>query len=158
MDRLGKLFNKNRESSEQGSSLDKDDEDANKLISNEITDRGKVQADQTLAQESDNPALTFGLKFILDSGEERIFTTLPVRIGRNDQNDLILSPDTVSATHALVYFDELIQDVCILDLDSLNGLYIDRFPTRKNILNDGMRISLGDAMITFRDTGYIHSL
>ena len=98
----------------------------------------------------------FGLKFFLDSGEEMLFTALPVNIGRSDHNDIILARETVSSVHARVYFDDRIQAICIQDQDSLNGLLVDRLPTRTNILSDGMLISLGDAVITFRDTGYIH--
>jgi pSer/pThr/pTyr-binding forkhead associated (FHA) protein len=158
MGRIGKLFNKNREQSEQDGSFSKVDEDPNTEIDHEEIEHQKPRIDQTLAQASDDKAQPFGLKFILESGEEHIFTALPIRIGRNEQNNIILSQDTVSSIHAMVYFDQLIQDVCILDLDSLNGLFIDRFPTRKNILNDGMKIYLGDAVLTFRDTGYINTL
>ena len=69
----------------------------------------------------------------------------------------MLNDETVSSSHALIYFDELAQEVCILDLDSLNGISIDHAPTRRNILSDGVKISLGTVDLTFRDTGYIHS-
>jgi pSer/pThr/pTyr-binding forkhead associated (FHA) protein len=99
----------------------------------------------------------YGLKFILPSGKTLTLTSLPISIGRSDQNDIILKEDTVSARHAQVYYDELIKDVCIMDNDSLNGVFIDDQPTRKNVLYDGVKIRLGDAEITFRDTGYIHA-
>ena len=98
----------------------------------------------------------FGLKFSLPSGEARLFTTLPISIGRAVDNDLVIENESVSSHHARIYFDEIVSDVCILDLDSFNGLLIDGLPTRKNVLHDGVRIGLGDAIITFRDTGYIH--
>jgi pSer/pThr/pTyr-binding forkhead associated (FHA) protein len=98
----------------------------------------------------------YGLKFILESGEYKIFTSLPITLGRAEQNDIVLSDDTVSAMHAQVYYDQQIKDICIVDLDSLNGLYIDGQPTRKNILYDGVKIGLGKVALTFRDTGYIH--
>ena len=100
----------------------------------------------------------FGLLFQLASGESRTFTSLPISIGRSKQNDIILSDETVSAVHARVYYDELVKDVCILDNDSLNGLFIDDQPTRKNVLHDGVRIRLGSVELTFRDTGYLHSV
>jgi len=98
----------------------------------------------------------FGLQFILDSGESVTITTLPVSIGRSDQNGIVLKDDTVSATHARVYYDDRVRNVCIVDMDSLNGLFINDQPTRKNILYDGCQIKLGRAKLTFRDTGYIH--
>jgi len=99
----------------------------------------------------------FGLKLILDSGKEFTFSSLPVSIGRSQANQIVLEDETVSSSHAMIYFDELAQEVCILDLDSLNGITIDQAPTRRNILSDGVKISLGAVNLTFRDTGYIHS-
>jgi pSer/pThr/pTyr-binding forkhead associated (FHA) protein len=100
----------------------------------------------------------FGLQFQFASGESKTFTSLPISIGRSKQNDIILSDETVSAVHARVYYDEQVKDVCILDNDSLNGLFIDDQPTRKNVLHDGVRIRIGSVELTFRDTGYLHSV
>ncbi len=99
----------------------------------------------------------FGLKLILDTGKEFAFASLPISIGRSEANQIVLKDETVSSSHALIYFDDLAQEVCILDLDSLNGIYVDHAPTRRNILSDGVKISLGAVDLTFRDTGYIHS-
>lgn len=98
----------------------------------------------------------FGLKLILENGETRTFASLPISIGRAEQNDLILADDTVSANHALIYYDENVKDICIVDLDSLNGVTVEDQPTRKNVLRDGVRIGLGKSNLIFRDTGYIH--
>jgi hypothetical protein len=99
----------------------------------------------------------YGLKLILDTGKEFAFSSLPVSIGRSERNQIVLNDETVSSSHAIIYFDELAQEVCILDLDSLNGITIDHAPTRRNILSDGVKISLGAVNLTFRDNGYIHS-
>jgi pSer/pThr/pTyr-binding forkhead associated (FHA) protein len=98
----------------------------------------------------------FGLQFIVETGETKTIQTLPVTIGRSDQNGIILKDETVSTTHARVYYDEQVGNVCIVDLDSLNGVYINDQPTRKNVLYDGCQIRLGKGKLTFRDTGYIH--
>ena len=113
---------------------------------------GKAEA----SHEAENQEF-FGLKLILDTGKEFAFSTLPVTIGRGETNQVVLNDETVSNSHALIYFDELAQEVCILDLDSLNGICVDHAPTRRNILSDGVTISLGAVDLTFRDTGYIHS-
>ena len=99
----------------------------------------------------------YGLKLILDTGKEFAFSSLPVSIGRGQANQIVLNDETVSNSHAMIYFDEHAQEVCILDLDSLNGITIDHAPTRRNILSDGVKIGLGAVNLTFRDTGYIHS-
>lgn len=109
----------------------------------------KNGADQTAAQ-------VYGLKFILENGESRIFTALPISIGRAPDNDIVLTNETVSAHHAQVYYDEKARDICIVDLDSLNGLFIGGQPTRRNVLFDGVRIGLGTASLVFRDTGFIY--
>ena len=98
----------------------------------------------------------YGLKFILPTGEAKVFTELPITIGRSEQNHLILEDDTVSASHAQVYFDERHRNVCIIDLGSLNGMYLDGLPSLRNILYDDAKIRLGQTELTFRDTGYIH--
>ena len=104
----------------------------------------------------DAPDQVYGLKFILESGESKLFTSLPISIGRAENNDIVLAHETVSAYHAQVYYDDKARDICILDLDSLNGLFISDQPTRKNILFDGVKIGFGTAVLTFRDTGFIY--
>jgi len=98
-----------------------------------------------------------GLQFTLDSGEIKTFTSLPIFVGRDSGNDLILEDETISANHARIYFDERAQAICIADSDSLNGLFVNNQPTRKNVLRDGARIRLGSVQIIFNDTGYSHS-
>ena len=99
----------------------------------------------------------FGLKFIFASGDSKVFTSLPISVGRGEHNDIVLNDDSVSAVHAHIYYDEQAGDVCILDNDSLNGLFIDDQPTHRNVLHDDVRIRVGGAELIFRDTGYIHS-
>jgi len=118
---------------------------------------GSSAPDQEDSKGETSPETAFGLKFIFETGEERLFTSLPISIGRGEHNDLVLNQETVSSEHALVYFDERVQDICIMDQDSLNGLFIDGLPTHKNVLHDGVRIQLGEVVLAFRDTGYIHT-
>lgn len=138
MDRISKLFGKKSESDQAAAGI-------------EDTDKIPVAPDQKAMEP-------FGLKFVLSDGHEFLFTSLPITIGRSPGNALMIDHDTVSADHALVYFDEQIQDVCIVDRDSLNGILIDMLPTRRNVLHDGVKISLGEVVLQFRDTGYIHTI
>jgi len=144
MDRIGKIFGR-----KPGQTEPHEESKAGQVIPPAETNPGS--GDQEKSQE------LFGLKLVLETGQEFALTTLPVTIGRAETNQIVLNNDTVSSSHALIYFDELVQEVCILDQDSLNGVFIDHFPTRRNILSDGVKINLGDAELTFRDTGYIHS-
>jgi pSer/pThr/pTyr-binding forkhead associated (FHA) protein len=114
-----------------------------------------VVSGETSPGDASDPV--YGLKFILEGGVEKLFTELPISIGRAEDNDIVLADETVSAHHARVYYDPKARDVCILDLDSLNGLFIGDQPTRRNILYDGVKIGLGMATLIFRDTGFIYS-
>jgi pSer/pThr/pTyr-binding forkhead associated (FHA) protein len=102
-------------------------------------------------------AQDFGLMFTIENGRSQTFITLPISIGRGEQNAFVIQDPSVSIQHAYVYYDERLQKVCISDLDSTNGLFINDRPTRRNILQDDARIQIGSVMLTFRDTGYIHS-
>lgn len=146
MDRFGKLFGRKPEQTEVGdlSALDPQAKPA------------AQEPPRPAAAAPQSPDTTFGLKFVFDNGQARTFTRLPVTLGRAEGNDLVLNDETVSANHAVVMFDERLRDICILDLDSLNGVYIADQPTRKNVLQDGARIGLGNTHLVYRDTGYIH--
>ena len=139
MNRITKLFGR------------KDDEDEGKSAPPAPQPPATEQGIQNLAGQE------FGLMFTFENGKSQTFTTLPFLIGRGEQSALVLQDSSVSAQHAYVYYDERLQQVCISDLDSTNGLFINDQPTRKNILQDEARIRLGNVMLTFRDTGYIHS-
>ena len=137
MNRITKLFGRK----------DEEDEKKNELAPAPVTEHNV----QNLADQE------FGLMFTFENGSSQTFTTLPIVIGRSEQSALVLQDSSVSAQHAYVYYDNRLQKVCISDLDSTNGLFINDQPTRKNILLDEAAIRLGNVLLTFRDTGYIHS-
>lgn len=138
-----------RKDDETSTSQDESTQEAKDEVQTEIT-----QVSQNAQVDTDQE---YGLKFVLPSGKALTHTSLPISIGRSEQNDIVLKEKTVSARHAQVYYDGLIKDLCIMDYDSLNGLFIDDQPTRKNVLYDGVKIRLGGVELTFRDTGYIHA-
>ena len=127
-----------------------------KRVSGEQTQPTRTRAPITPDAAQEALGDEFGLQFILDSGTVTTIGTLPVTIGRGEQNDLVIDDDTVSDEHARVYYDKIIGAVCIHDLNSVNGTWIDDLPTRKNILHDGVKLRLGSVELGFRDTGYIH--
>jgi hypothetical protein len=60
--------------------------------------------------------------------------------------------DTVSNSHARIYYDATCGYVVIEDLDSTNGIYINgRRAPRKNLLKDGWVIGLGSVTLTYHD-------
>lgn len=97
----------------------------------------------------------YGIQLTLPDKRTATFSTLPVLIGYDPGNTLIVQEASVSDYHARIYYDPLLQSVCIEDLDSQNGVLINGKPTRKNILQSNDKISLGDAVIQYQDTGYI---
>jgi pSer/pThr/pTyr-binding forkhead associated (FHA) protein len=137
---------------------DRNDDQQNDLRSEIQAEIGGL--DQSApAQASDSSEVadqSFGLVFTLESGESRLFTTLPISLGRATDNDIHLTNETVSAHHAQIYLDDKANEICIVDLDSLNGLFIDNQPTHRNVLSDGVKIGLGTVAIVFRDTGFIY--
>jgi pSer/pThr/pTyr-binding forkhead associated (FHA) protein len=77
-------------------------------------------------------------------------------IGRGEANEINLADDSVSSMHARIYFDERVGSICIEDLHSLNGIFVNDMPTSKNILRDGDKIRIGNLEMTFKDTGFIY--
>lgn len=100
-------------------------------------------------------AAAFGLQFHLASGEVKSFTNIPISVGRGEANEIDLQDESVSATHARIYFDERVGSICIEDQESLNGIFVNNLPTSKNILRDGDSIRIGNLEMTFKDTGFI---
>ncbi len=99
----------------------------------------------------------FGLQFTLPDGKKFTLSGLPATIGRINGNTLVLTSDAVSTIHARLYYDPVLQAVCIEDQNSLNGVLVNGKPTRKNILNSGDQITIGDVSLVYQDTGYIPS-
>ena len=155
MGRFSRLFSRKSEA-EQAASAEGKSSAQDKTAPQPGVARGEAGQAQVKSQLGGSPGQDFGLQFIFESGEVKTFQSLPITIGRSEQNDIILGDPTVSARHVRVYYDEHIKDICIQDVDSLNGLFINDQPTRRNILLDGMKIRLGKVNLVFRDTGYIH--
>lgn len=102
------------------------------------------------------PAGSSFLQLVDAAGNAWPLEPLPVNIGRDAQrNNIVLIDDKVSATHARVFYDDILKAVCIEDSKSLNGIYIEEHPTLKNTLHDGVKIRFGDTTFTYRDMGYI---
>jgi hypothetical protein len=120
------------------------------------SEKNEMKTDKINPESAMPPDETFGLRLVDENGTIKILEKLPVSIGRDRQNEIVLKDTTVSASHARIYYDEAAGLVCIEDLDSLNGLYINGQPTRKNVLQDGVKIMVGKITLTFQDTGYIH--
>jgi type VI secretion system protein len=79
-----------------------------------------------------------------------VFTTSPVRIGRNQLNDIPLARPFVSLFHALVRFDK--GTISIVDLGSTNGVTVAGQRIEKNIparITPGTEVSIGSVQFQF---------
>jgi pSer/pThr/pTyr-binding forkhead associated (FHA) protein len=70
-----------------------------------------------------------------------------IRIGRQRDNDLVLEDTSVSRHHAEVH---VARDgsLSILDLDSLNGVFVNERQVKSARLNDGDSVEIGDVRLT----------
>lgn len=79
-----------------------------------------------------------------------VFTTSPVRIGRNQLNDISLPRPFVSLFHAVVRFDK--SSISIVDLGSTNGVIVAGQRIEKNVpaqIKPGMEVSIGSVQFQF---------
>ncbi|WP_224363335.1 type VI secretion system-associated FHA domain protein [Hyalangium versicolor] len=82
--------------------------------------------------------------------KQYVFTTSPVRIGRNQLNDISISRPFVSLFHALVRFDK--GSISIVDLGSTNGVIVGGKRIEKNVparVVPGMEVSIGSVHFEF---------
>jgi hypothetical protein len=96
----------------------------------------------------------YGLQLVMDD-DQVFYLELPSTLGRSAENIFEITDDSVSYRHARIFFDRRIGAVCIEDLNSLNGIFVDGRPTTKSVLVDGARLTIGGVSFTFRDTGYL---
>ncbi len=72
---------------------------------------------------------------------------LPVIIGRETAATLCVADASISRRHSQIEKDN--DDFVILDLDSLNGTFINDVPVRRRVLRHGDRIRIGDSQFLF---------
>jgi type VI secretion system protein len=82
--------------------------------------------------------------------KQYVFTTSPVRIGRNQLNDIPIPRPFVSLFHALVRFDK--GSISIVDLGSTNGVIVAGKRIDKNVpaqIKPGMQVTIGSVEFQF---------
>ncbi len=96
------------------------------------------------------PALPSGPTLVVESsGQVVALGELPIILGRAPESAVVLDSAGVSAQHARLYRDPNF-GLCIEDLGSLNGLYVDQQLTHRNLLHRDCRLGLGEAIVLFR--------
>jgi pSer/pThr/pTyr-binding forkhead associated (FHA) protein len=83
------------------------------------------------------------------AGDEQVFELehRVLRIGRHDQNDVMLAGPTVSTRHATVRVEPV--GVVIEDEGSLNGTFVNGVRIEQQLLEDGDRIQIGPHQLMF---------
>jgi len=84
-----------------------------------------------------------GWSLIDVNGQDIPLKPLPFSIGREAGNALVLDDLSVSAHHARIYYDSTFGGLVIEDLDTPSGLQVEGQPTRKNLLQSGMQLTVG---------------
>ncbi|SFM63163.1 FHA domain-containing protein [Marinobacter zhejiangensis] len=109
-------------------------------------------APKTATSPTEDPAAPspFGYFHIMEGGRQRHYTLAgeTVNVGRSASNDLVLSDDTVSASH-LVIKRERNGSVLVTDLNSSNGTRVNGSEVSQAMLVPGDTLELGDVRIRF---------
>lgn len=85
----------------------------------------------------------------LEGNRERWNISQPsVKIGRGSHNDIQITNNSISASHCVIKQNRD-GDWSIVDLDSANGVYINKVKKAQSYLHDGDVIELGDTHLQF---------
>lgn len=77
------------------------------------------------------------------TGQNIPLKPLPFTIGRAAGNALVLEDLSVSAQHARIIYDSTFSSLVIEDINSTSGILVEGQPTRKNLLQPGMQLTVG---------------
>jgi len=109
-------------------------------------------ADSGLADEETTPVGVLGYlegeSPAAASSSPHPITRVTFRIGRSSRNDLCLRDASVSRQHAEIRMDRT-GTFTIVDLESMNGVYVNDTRVHAQPLQEGDRIDLGDIRLTF---------
>lgn len=83
--------------------------------------------------------------------KDREFVLLPcqMRIGRHPDNHIYLSDSRVSRRHAVLNYDSKLKKYLLIDLQSMNGTYLNDRRIEKEFLSPGDRIRIGGSVLEF---------
>ncbi len=86
-----------------------------------------------------------------ENSERHAIMAIPWRIGRSSKNHLCLDDPSISRRHAEIRRRED-GGIEIVDLESLNGIYINNEKIGRRQLREGDRIEIGDIVFHFHIT------
>lgn len=88
---------------------------------------------------------------------DRVQGSRPIRLGRSRRRaDMVIDNPTVSGVHAEIRQEGGV--TVIEDLDSSNGTFVNGVRIRKSRINPGDEIRLGNARLTFKESGVRHEV
>lgn len=103
------------------------------------------------ARDINKPKTTYGWLEMLDGNATRHpLQMTAVRIGRHSDNDVCLQNDSISRRHAVLHFNADQKRFIITDLDTENGVVVNKIRQKSHDLNDGDLIELGEVRLRFR--------
>ncbi|MGZ4482333.1 MAG: FHA domain-containing protein [Gaiellales bacterium] len=82
-------------------------------------------------------------------GEEQVYelSSRITRLGRHDQNEIVLAGPTVSARHATLRIEPV--GVVLEDEGSLNGTFVNGERVEQRLLEEGDRVQIGPHLLVF---------
>ena len=110
-----------------------------------IIQTGDGAAPPPVATPGEHPALVWRPRL----GEEERFdlAARSTRVGRHDENDIVLAGPTVSARHATIRREPI--GTVIEDEGSLNGTFVNGELVQQQLLEAGDRIQIGPHLLVF---------
>jgi DNA-binding NtrC family response regulator len=87
------------------------------------------------------------LQGVDDPSQEWMFDKEEIRIGSMDDNDIVLSDDTVSRYHCKIIQDDT--GYVLVDLRSTNGTFVNKVRVREAFLKPGCVIAFGQSQLKF---------
>ncbi len=87
------------------------------------------------------------LQAVDDPGQEWVFDKEEIRLGSMDDNDVVLSDDTVSRYHCKIVQDD--SGYMLVDNHSTNGTFINKVRVREAFLKPGCTLSVGQSQLRF---------
>ncbi|PMQ02115.1 MAG: forkhead-associated protein [Dictyoglomus sp. NZ13-RE01] len=88
------------------------------------------------------------IKHGLERGKDFKIQKEITKIGRDEENDIVLFHPTVSRFHAQIIREG--ENYFIEDLDSANGTFVNGIKVKKELLNDNDILQFGDIVCVFK--------
>ena len=110
-----------------------------------IIDPAPAGEDLAVPPPGDQPTLVWRPR--LGEDQNYVLDRRLTKLGRHDENDVVLAGPTVSARHATVRVEPV--GVVLEDEGSLNGTFVNGERIEQRLLEDGDRIQVGPHLLVF---------